>query len=91
MCVFSREAVRNEVTFYEGEGGRSDLQLAVPGRENQWEWEEGFMESGPQGKSFVYKQKFSWDVELPLIMDFKFLYLWSDLFYVYLWNLCYFG
>lgn len=35
MCVFSREAVRNEVTFYEGEGGRSDLQLAVPGRENQ--------------------------------------------------------
>ena len=20
-------------------------------------------------------------------MDFKFLYLWSDLFYVYLWNL----
>ena len=31
MCVFSREGMRNEVTFYEGEGGRSDLQLAVPG------------------------------------------------------------
>ena len=30
---------------------------------------------------------FSWDVKLPLIMDFKFLYPWSDLFYVYLWNL----
>jgi len=34
----------------------------------------------------VHKYKFSWDVEPPLIMDFKFLYLWSDL-----WNLCYFG
>ena len=45
------------------------------------------MENGPQEKSFVHKYKFSWDVELPLLMDFKFLYLWNDLFYVYLWNL----
>ena len=41
------------------------------------------MESEPQGKSFVHKYKFSWDVELFLIMNFKFLYLWSDLVYVY--------
>ena len=42
-------------------------------------WWEGFKEIGPQGKSFVHKYKFSWDVELPLIMDFKFVYLWGDL------------
>ena len=35
MCVFSREGMRNEVTFYEGEGGRSDLQVAVSGWENK--------------------------------------------------------
>ena len=33
------------------------------------------MESALQGKSFVHKYKFSWFLELPLIMDFKFLYL----------------
>ena len=42
------------------------------------------MESGSQGKSFVHKYKFSCDIELPLIMDFKFLNLGSDLFFVYL-------
>ena len=47
----------------------------------------GFMGSGPQGKRFVHKYKFSWDVELHFIMDFKYLSLWSVLFYVYLWNL----
>ena len=35
MCVFSKEGMRNKVTFYEGKS-KSDLQLAVPGWENKW-------------------------------------------------------
>ena len=35
-------------------------------------------------KEFYAWYKFSWDVELPLITDIKFLYLLSDLFVLYL-------
>ena len=35
MCVFSKEGMRNEVTFYEGKGGKSDLEVAVSGWENK--------------------------------------------------------
>ena len=35
MCVFSKEGMRNEVTFYEGKVGKSDLEVAVSGWENK--------------------------------------------------------
>ena len=35
MCVFSKEGMRNEVTFYEGKGSKSDLDVAVSGWENK--------------------------------------------------------
>ena len=35
MCVFSKEGMRNEVTFYEGKGSKSDLDVAVSGQENK--------------------------------------------------------
>ena len=48
--------------FMEGEGSGSDLQVAVSGWENKvmgTECDERFLGSGPQGKSFVHKYKFS--------------------------------
>ena len=36
MCVFSKEGMKNEDTFYEEKRSKSDLQLAVPGWENKW-------------------------------------------------------
>ena len=35
MCVFSKEVMRNEITFYEREGSKSELQMAVSGWENK--------------------------------------------------------
>ena len=31
MCVFSKEVMRNEITFCEREGSKSELQMAVSG------------------------------------------------------------
>ena len=95
-CVLSVKKVWGmKLHFLKGKGSRSDLQVAVSGWENKVMGTEHdkkvLWKVDPKGKSFVHKYMFSWDVELPLIMDFKFLYLWSDLFCVYLWNLCYFG
>ena len=36
MCVFSKEGMKNEDTFYEEKRSKSDLQLAVPGWKNKW-------------------------------------------------------
>ena len=35
MCVFSKEGMKNEDTFYEEKRSKSDLQLAVPRWENK--------------------------------------------------------
>ena len=37
MCVFSKEGMKNEVTFYKKKkrGSKSDLQVAVSGWENK--------------------------------------------------------
>ena len=35
MCVFSKESMRNEITFYEGKGSRPDLHVAVSGWGNK--------------------------------------------------------
>ena len=84
-CVFSVKKVWGmKLHFMKEKGSRSDIQVTVSGQENEvmgTESEKKFLwKVGPQEKSFVHKYKFSWDVELPLIMDFKFLYLGSDLF-----------
>ena len=54
--------------FMKGKGSRSDLHTGgcfrVGEQSNGYRKWQGFMESGPQGKSFVHKYKFSWDAEL---------------------------
>ena len=75
---------------FKGKGNKSDLQVAVYEWTNKirdTESDKKFCGKWTPRKVFCIWYKFSWDIEQPLVTDCKFLYLLSDLFYIYLWNL----
>ena len=73
--------------FIKKKESRSDLQVAVSKKNKVIKKKREALWKVDPKKRVLHIIQVSWDVELPLIMDFKFLYLWSDLFYVYLWTL----